>query len=169
MPVIAWSEPDEVFATDACLTGAGGVIHGDVRAFYHAEFPTSVTKLQLHIHQLELLAIVVGVKLWAQSLVGQKVLIQCDNEPSVFALNSGRTRDGSGFVGRCLRELWLICSLSQIELRAIHIAGVNNRQPDWLSRWHLDSHFGELFYESISGFYIEEVIFNAYFDLNDKF
>ena len=37
----------------------------------------------------------------------------------------------------CLRELWLVVSKNEFELRAVHLPGEDNRIADWLSRWHL--------------------------------
>ena len=35
-----------------------------------------------------------------------------------------------------LREIALIAARHQFVMKARHIAGVNNRVPDWLSRWY---------------------------------
>jgi hypothetical protein len=123
LPMEFWSEKDAALATDACLSGAGAVIHG-AKKYFHVQFPEAVIEQGLFIHHLELLTVVVAMKLWAHLLPGQRVLLACDNEPSVFAINTGRSRDERGVVGACLRELWLLCSRHQIELRAKHIAGV---------------------------------------------
>ena len=56
-----WSSPGEVFTTDACLTGCGGLC-GD--QYFHAAFPSFVVQQTLDINCLELLTIIVALKLW---------------------------------------------------------------------------------------------------------
>ena len=58
------------------------------------------------INILELLTIMVALKLWGTALRGQSVIISCDNENSVFALNSGPSR--TPVIQRCLREIWCL-------------------------------------------------------------
>ena len=72
---------------------------------------------------------------------------------AVLAINSGRTK--CSFTSACLRELWLVCSTNDIELRAVHIPGVDNRQADWLSRWHIDLKFRDLFINSVNDSFLE--------------
>ena len=75
---------------DACLTGCGGLC-GD--QFYSCPFPKDVMEKYHHISRLELLNVVVAVKLWAQSWVGHRVRIYCDNKAACWALKTGRVRD----------------------------------------------------------------------------
>ena len=58
------------------------------------------------INILELLTIMVALKLWGTALHGQHEIISCDNENSVFALTSGRSRTPG--MQRCLREIWFL-------------------------------------------------------------
>ena len=152
IPHIGWTSADSVLATDACLTGGGAVSHS-LKRFVHFQFPEAILSRDLHIHQLELLVVLAAVRLWAVELRGQRLRLYCDNSPSVHAVNSGRTNDG--FVSSCLRELWLVCSLHDIELRLEHIPGVENRLADWLSRWHLDAKYRDLFLASVDDNYID--------------
>ena len=41
---------------------------------------------------------------------------------------------------RCLRQLWFISGLHDLELHARHIPGDRNLFADALSRWHISSH-----------------------------
>ena len=42
-----WSEPDEFFASDACLLGCGGICG---KSFFHCEFPDFILGQKLHIN-----------------------------------------------------------------------------------------------------------------------
>jgi hypothetical protein len=132
MPMVDWSQPDEILATDACLIGCGGTCGNE---FYHAVFPEFIQRQSLHINALEMLALVVGLKLWKKKLRGARLMIHCDNEASVTILNSGATRDV--FLQGCLREIVLLAAVGEFEVRAKHIPGVKNRIPDLLSRWEI--------------------------------
>ena len=164
LPGIDWSAPDSVFATDACLRGCGGVRD---KTYFHACFPRRIVSLKLPIHDLELLAVVVAVKLWKDEIAGQRVLIYCDNEPSVCAINSGRA--SQDFTAAGLRELWLTCSLYQIELRAVHLPGCDNRLPDFLSRWDLNEKYKFKFLQEIDESYREVLVTDNHFVFDDGF
>ena len=164
IPDHSWSNPDAVLATDACLTGCGGVCGA---TFFRSEFPESVQALKLPIHDLEILAIVVGVRVWKEELRGKRVIVYCDNEASVCALNSGRS--SVSFTAACLRELWFHCCTVQAELRAVHLPGVENRLPDYLSRAHLhDKYFNNFLYET-NNLYLEKMVDYSLFELHDLF
>lgn len=141
-----WSEPDGIFACDACPTGCGGIMQS---SYFHEQFPDFIMEKHLHINALELLTVVVALKVWGHKLKGKKVLIYCDNLSSVNLINRGFSRDD--FHQSCLRELCYIAAVNEFIVRAQHIKGVENRQPDILSRWHLNSRSSELFKESLNG------------------
>ena len=61
----------------------------------------------------------------------------------MHVINSSRTKDP--FLATCLRELWLEVARFGFELRAVHLPGVENRVPDWLSRWDLGQHYRDSF------------------------
>ncbi len=127
-----WSNPDAVFATDACLSGCGGFSDGE---YFHEEFPDFVANQNAHINTLELLTVVVACKLWGKLWQGKRILIRCDNEATVTVINSGRCRDEEML--SLLRELSFQAAIGEFEVKAVHIAGVDNRLPDLLSRRHL--------------------------------
>ena len=85
-----WSSPDEVFVTDACLTGCGGCSGSKM---FHKEFPADVLVRFPFIHQLECLAMLVAVCLWGSAWKGQRLTVFCDNIAVVQVLNSGKTGD----------------------------------------------------------------------------
>lgn len=140
MPLYDWSLPDAEFACDACLVGCGGVYQGH---YFHASFPDFIAGQRLHINALELLTIVVALKLWGRLLVAKRIKLYCDNYASVLTLNTGRSRDP--FMQACLREICLLASIHEFEIRAVHLPGVTNRIPDFLSRWDLSPAMQEKF------------------------
>lgn len=146
MSLQEWSQPDEVFCTDACLTGCGG--WSQDREFFHAEFPKFLLdNRECSINALELLTIVVACKLWGRKWKGKRILVQCDNEASVVVTNTGRARDD--FLQACLRELAFVTAKFEFEVRAVHIRGVDNRIPDALSRWELGDEFKAEFFRLV--------------------
>ena len=128
-----WSPPDQVVSSDACLTGCGAWVQGEC---FSTRFPEHIMAQQLHINALELLTIVVAIKTWSKSWKGKRIQVFCDNMASVNVINSGATRDI--FQQKCLREMLFFAAKNQFEIRSCHIAGVDNRVSDLLSRAHLD-------------------------------
>ena len=129
IPELAWSATDSVIQSDACLSGAGAVFQN---LAFHTEFPDFITKLQLHINALEFLSLIVALKLWAHLIPGKKISVFCDNLSTVQVIMSGFSRDI--FMQHCLRELIFILSVHNLQLRAFHISGSDNRLADYLSR-----------------------------------
>ncbi|CAG2211665.1 unnamed protein product [Mytilus edulis] len=141
-----FSNPDQLFSVDACLTGCGGWMDG---RYFHCSFPEFILDQNLHINLLEMLTIVVALKLWGKHFTNLKVIIYCDNMVSVRVLNTGATRNE--FLQSCLREVCWIAAVNNFELKAKHISGCDNRLPDLLSRWDLDYKFQLDFYERTKG------------------
>ncbi|KAI8515333.1 cytoplasmic pattern recognition receptor signaling pathway in response to virus [Branchiostoma belcheri] len=94
IPMLPPTEVGSLVATDACLSGCGGVCPPR-REYFHREFPPAVLAESHAIHRLETLAIVVACKLWAQSWAGQRLFIGCDNMASTQVINSGRHADAN--------------------------------------------------------------------------
>lgn len=69
---VPWSDPDCVFATDACLTGFGGICGNSV---FHAPFSVWVLTHFPAIHQLEFLALIVAIRLWGSRWAGLRVQV----------------------------------------------------------------------------------------------
>lgn len=131
MQELHWSQPDDIFASDACLSGAGGFSDG---RYFRVQFPTHLQ--HLHINALEMLVIIICCKLWEATWGGKRIRCPCDNMSSVMIINTSRSRDP--FLQTCIRELWFLASTFSVELRAVHISGLDNRIPDHLSRWCAD-------------------------------
>ena len=125
-----WTSLDEVFSTDECLTGCGGLF--DVY-YFHAVFPSFISEQTLDISLLELLTIVIALKLWGARWAGLRLTVRCDNEAAVTVVNTGRCRNS--FMNSCLREICYIAAIYEFEVRAVHVPGVFNKLADVLSRW----------------------------------
>ena len=145
IPPTVGDEPDVTFSTDSCLTGCGGICGLE---YFHAIFPPFILEQELPIHKLEMLAVLIGVRIWGKSLQGLRLQIYCDNSAAVDVINSSKTRDA--FMASCLRELWLEVSTYCFELRAVHLPGEDNRVADWLSRWNLSKKYQDQFHMFIS-------------------
>ena len=120
---------DEVIATDACLVGYGGTYR---KQFFRAKFPTEMAGQ--NIAKLEILAVMVALKVWGEELSGHYFWIHVDNEAVAAVLNTGAAWDPG--LQDVLREIALLVAKHQFVIKGRHIAGVDNRIPDWLSRWH---------------------------------
>ena len=129
IPPLVWAEPDVSFSTESCLKGCGGICGLE---YFHASFPPFIQDQQLPIRKLEMLAVLIGVRIWKRKLQGLRLQIFCDNAAAVEVISSSRTRDP--FLASCLRELWLEVSTHCFELRTVHLPGEENRVADWLSR-----------------------------------
>ena len=120
--------PDTVVQTDASKKGYGGICGNQ---YFRARFPKEVQGLNIAI--LEIWAVMVALKLWASQLAGKYFWVVVDNEAVAVVLNSGKSCDTE--LQNALREITLIAAQHQFVIKARHIAGINNRIPDWLSRW----------------------------------
>ena len=131
IPELYWREDTLSFSTDACLTGCGGLAFGE---YFHTKFPDFILSQDLPIPALELLAITIAIKIWAQKLQGLRLVVHCDNDASVQAINHKHSYNI--FMQHCLRELWLYRSLYNISLHSKHIPGATNSNTlaDHLSR-----------------------------------
>lgn len=164
IPTSAWSSPDAVFATDACLSGCGGLT---CHQFFHIEFPRKVKDKFPSIHHLEVLAILLAARLWGSQWRGLRLLVYCDNAAVVSSLNSGRVQDS--ILAACLRELWFLAASHEFELRAVHLSSAANRLADLLSRWHLHLKFQEEFHAKTASLNMQDVTVPlSYFHVADS-
>ena len=121
---------DAMIATDASLKGYGGTLEQE-KAYFKGEFPQEWTGA--NIAQLELLAVLIALKTWGQKLRGMYFWVHVDNEAVANILNTGASRNET--LQKLLREVALIAATHDFVIKARHIKGVDNRLPDWLSRW----------------------------------
>ena len=152
IPSPIWREPDVSMATDSCLEGCGGICDSQ---YFHSKFPESILCQGLPIHKLEFLAVLIGARIWGYKFKGLKIRMYCDNKSVVDVINSSKTKDA--FMATCLRELWLVVSSNEFELRAVHLPGEENRVADWLSRWHLGTKYRDAFNSFCTGSPYEEI------------
>ena len=150
---VPWSEPDEVLATDACLKGGGGIYKN---RYFHLTFPEHFVCNISGISQLEAITVVVAIKLWCHWLRGIKFIIRCDNEATVSVVNSGRATDK--FLQQSAREITFLACKYEFEIKAVHIAGSENRLPDWLSRACLDLRYMRKFLSATDGSWIQDKV-----------
>ena len=129
---ILWLEttpqPDHLMATDANLTGFGGISDQE---YFKGQFPRHLKGCNIAI--LELWAVMVAVKTWAKKFQGKYFWIHVDNEAVATILNTGASRLQE--LQAILRKIAYIAATHQFVIKAKHIEGVTNRIPDWLSRW----------------------------------
>ena len=114
---------------DACLQGLGTYHEGQV---YHATVPTSFHLVMSIVH-LEMVNVLVSVRLWANKWRNCSVNMFCDNQAVVEVMANGRSRDK--YLAACARTIWLLLAQYNIRLNVLHIAGLENRYADTLSRW----------------------------------
>ena len=85
----------------------------------------------------------------------------------MWALNSGRTV--GSFTASCLREIWFYACSVQLEIRGVHLPGVENRKADYLSRSHINRKYFDLFLDECDKVYTEIYIDESHFTFNDRF
>ena len=164
IPEKRWWGPNALFSTDACLTGLAGWSQGE---FFKTQIPWCIRKLpNVSINELEALAILSGLKLWGHKVAGVKFLIQCDNNNSVLAINTGKSRNV--FMQTLLREMCYILALNDAQMRAIHLPANQNRICDSLSRYHTHQKFRNHFHKSTQGLFTKEVKIQPYLFNLDK-
>ena len=140
-PPSEWSRPDQFMATDACLSGAGGICMGE---YFRGKFPESWAK-DRHINELELATVAVALRVWAHKLRGIRISVFCDNAATVTTINTLKSR--SSRMLHIMRGIAYTCATGEFEIKAVHIPGVENRVPDWLSRWECGSQYRQAFAE----------------------
>ena len=121
-------EADKLMATDANLTGFGGI---SGQEYFKGRFPEELKGK--NIATLELWAVYVALQQWKGKFRGQYFWIHVDNEAVATVLNTGASRNTE--LQDLLREIAYIAATNEFIIKAKHISGVSNRVPDWLSRW----------------------------------
>ena len=119
---------DSILHVDACLTGIGGITDYDIFA---APIP-DIHKTELSIVHFEMLAIIMSFKLWASKWKNKTIQIHSDNMAVVSVTQTSKTRDP--FLATCIRNLWLMTANNNINFTIRHIAGLENKMADTLSR-----------------------------------
>ena len=147
IPEIRWLPPDAKISTDSSLVACGGWSEG---YYFHSVFPEFITSLRnVHINELECLAIVVALKLWAGKYRSKNLLLYCDNETTVQVINKGFARNE--FAQKCLREIVWVSAQNNVWIKVVYLPGISNRWPDYLSRWTMDKQYVKKFLEETNG------------------
>ena len=145
---------------DACLTGVGGISGHRV---YAAPIP-QFQDFHPSITHLEMLNLLVALRLWANHWAKSSVYIFCDNMAVVQVASSGKTRDP--FLGACIRNIWLITAIHDIDLEIKHIQGTKNLLADALSRIYSDKGINHNLLYKLQNSYIWQNVHHSLFDLS---
>ena len=145
---------------DACMTGIGGIWNNRV---YAAPVPAYVD-FQPNITHLEMLNILIALRLWAQEWAGSSVTFHCDNLAVVQVVNSGKTR--ATFLSACIRHIWFITAVHDIDLQLTHIQGRKNVIADALSRIYSEKGIPTKTLETLQANYIWERVPLTSFNLD---
>ena len=93
-----------------------------------------VPDFDLKIVHLEMMNLVVAFRLWEKFWRHSSIHIYCDNEAVVQVVASHKTRDL--FLSACIRNIWLLRAVFDVDLHIFHIRGFHNNKSDLLSRLH---------------------------------
>jgi hypothetical protein len=126
--VVSHGEPDIVITTDASSTGWGCTL-GKTRAGGY----WTKDEAQNHINYLELLAVFLALKSFANSLTGKHIKVMIDNMTALSDINHMGTSK-SAARNALAKSVWLWCHERNIWLTAVHIPGVDNVEADQQSR-----------------------------------
>ena len=140
IPNNIWSVPDKVLSMDSCLSGGGAVSQNN---FMHFELPAFVVEEGKYINQFEMYVVLIAIRTWKSYLENQNILVYCDNQTTVTALQSGRV--SCPFMQKCLREIRFHSAKLNFRVRAVYLTSADNRLADSLSRWHLLPKYKEIF------------------------
>ncbi|XP_071578072.1 uncharacterized protein [Temnothorax nylanderi] len=115
--------------TDASMTGWGAAWEGNsTRGLWSADERTN------HINFLELLAISLALKCFAQNLSNCEILLRVDNTTAISYINRmGSTRVPK--LNRLAREIWQWCESKSLWLFASYIPSKENTEADRESRY----------------------------------
>ena len=87
-------------------------------------------------HMVEAINVVGGVTYLSnyRKLSDCRLLIYCDNEPTVIAFNTGKAK--CPVLLACLKQLFVVCSLNNILVSTVHWSSETMRLADSASRIH---------------------------------
>ena len=142
-----WENPDSTFSSDSSLVGCGAWFDG---WFFHHKFTEKQKQLFTDINLLECVTVLAAVRLWGECFGRLNVVIKCDNENSVWSINSGISRNRT--MQAILRNLHWECAKYSISIKAVHLRSHENRISDCLSRWFMGKSHREEFWRLTKGF-----------------
>ncbi|XP_063044381.1 uncharacterized protein LOC134438696 [Engraulis encrasicolus] len=128
------SSPEDIrlFTDAAPSVGFGGYYDG---RWFASPWPPELSDLSPDMASsaaFEMYPVVIAALLWGSSWSGRNILVYCDNEAAVFAINKCRSR--APLMSRFLRRLVWTAACHQFTLTAAHVPGTHNGIADSLSR-----------------------------------
>ena len=151
---------NETLYIDACLTGMGGVWNDKVYSTPIFGIPQKF----FNITNLEMLNILIALRVWAHQWANKEVLFRCDNWAVVQVIQTNRTKDE--FLACCLRNIWLIVSKRDIQLKIKHVKGIYNKLADALSRLYSHKLVSESIRSDLKIKYRNYYVHPTYFNLD---
>ena len=127
---IWYNNSDMEMSTDASDHWIGAVF--ETRWIYKI---FSLSETHKSIAWRELAAIVAACLTWGSIFQGRKLLIHCDNEGVVTAVNSGASKCVD--IMSLIRKLFFICVEHNFDCKLRHIPGILNVSADCLSRGNI--------------------------------
>ncbi len=119
----------------------------------------------MYINGLEFLTIVVACKMWGDKWAGKRIVVQCDNEASVWVINTRKTRDD--FMQSSMRELAFITARQEFEVKAVHVPGVSNTISDILSRSEIEDDAASKYHALVGKEPVNQsFVYNGLFDFS---
>ena len=115
-------------ASDACPSGYRAIMGEE---YISGSFPKHLQSSNIAL--LEMLAVLAALRTWTKDVKGKYFWVYVDNEAVTIVMNTGASREES--LQNALREIAMLAALNSFMIKAKHIRGVDNRIPDWLSRW----------------------------------
>lgn len=124
---------------DACLTGFAGVFGAQwfSNKWNEVELLAAKRKTRISMPYLELLVQRYIVATWRHEWKGKNILLSCDCEAAVQAINNGLSQDEK--MSELVRAISVDAMLSSCDIKAIWIPGDINEPADSLSRFSLSS------------------------------
>ena len=146
IPEPTWGRPDALISSDAALVGLGGFCEGE---YFHSPIPAHLKNDPgVFINELECMAVVIALKVWAPRLAGCRIVMNCDNQTTIAVINDGKARNQ--FTQACLREVAYLAATYQFVVKMCYISSEDNRISDWLSRWDSSDEFQAKFWEEMA-------------------
>ena len=143
-----------------CLTGMGAVWRDRV----YATPIVQISNFILTMAPLEMLNIVIALRTWAKDWQHARIVLYCDNLAVVHVVETNRTKDT--FLALCLRNIWLLPALNDVDIELKHIPGKNNQKADALSRIYSNTPVEGCIMRDLQKKYIWATIPVQYFDLD---
>jgi hypothetical protein len=132
---INWISSDDLFiATDACVTGYGGVcdkgwLHG---LFTQEQHTLAMRKKRDSMPYKELLSLVIAASTWGHQWSKKNIIFHVDCEPVVTIVNKGSSKHET--LMDLIRTLSFLAATHEFNYKLVHIKGVVNVAADLLSR-----------------------------------